>query len=370
MSDRSSQDDPLAWSFDELLQMGLSLIPAYAPDWTNHNPSDPGITLVELLAYISEILIYRALRVTPDAKLNLLRLLAGPAASGSDLFGQPSHVIDEAIRRCAQSMARAGCAVTPGDFERIARALIETHPGGVRRFRLQCLPQAALRRPGSMQETVAAEMPTDVSLVVTLEPDIPAHTRDAIMDAVQAELNAHCLLTSRAHVVAAVDLHVGIGCRISPIPGVTLADAADAVDAALRRRFDILEPTASDDSGPFGRTLHLAQVAAAIDRTPAVDYVEDVVVRRIALRAHADPAAERVGIPSHPRRHRRTLGEDTRLGGQASVALRRLRTDHTGEADAVLLQPWEVAHVQLAREAVEGDHGERLPASMTGAEHG
>ena len=36
--------------FDDLVREGLALLPAYAPEWTDHNPSDPGVTLVELLA--------------------------------------------------------------------------------------------------------------------------------------------------------------------------------------------------------------------------------------------------------------------------------------------------------------------------------
>ena len=72
-----ADDPPRAPAYDELVREGLALIPAWAPEWTDHNPSDPGVTLVELLAYFSEILAWRALRVTPDARLQLLRLLEG-----------------------------------------------------------------------------------------------------------------------------------------------------------------------------------------------------------------------------------------------------------------------------------------------------
>ena len=39
------------------------MIPAWAPAWTNHNASEPGITLIELFAYLSEMLLYRLNRV-------------------------------------------------------------------------------------------------------------------------------------------------------------------------------------------------------------------------------------------------------------------------------------------------------------------
>ena len=34
------------WSFDELVAEGMALVPVHAPGWTQHNASDPGVTLV------------------------------------------------------------------------------------------------------------------------------------------------------------------------------------------------------------------------------------------------------------------------------------------------------------------------------------
>ena len=40
-----------------------ALIPKYAPQWTDHNPSDFGFTLIELFAFLVEGLTYRLNRV-------------------------------------------------------------------------------------------------------------------------------------------------------------------------------------------------------------------------------------------------------------------------------------------------------------------
>ena len=45
--------------FDQLVLEGQALIPAYAPDWTDHNLHDPGITLIDLIAYLADQQIYR-----------------------------------------------------------------------------------------------------------------------------------------------------------------------------------------------------------------------------------------------------------------------------------------------------------------------
>ena len=353
MTDAPARDHARAWSFDELVREGGSLIPAYAPQWTNHNPSDPGITLLELLAYFSEILAYRALRITPDAKLHFLRLLEGRAVSPSDpLIGKPSSVIDEEIRKRVEALSRLECAVTPGDFERLAVGAAATYLDGRPGLRARCVPGLDLRRVVETQHPAAADATADVSIVLALEPELPSDVADGLCRHVHEALARACLLTTRAYVVRAPHLHVSVGCRISPKPGVPLSDATKAIDEALRRRFD---PMRSDeplpDTRPFGRRLHLATVAAVIDRTQEVDYVENVIVLHMSIDGAIDDDESLVGIRIGVVAR---LGEDTRLGGLASVGMRRLQTDHTGEAETVLVQPWELVHVQLAHNGVQG----------------
>lgn len=68
--------------WQEIVEQTRALIPKYAPQWTDHNPSDLGMTLIELFAWLVEGLIYRLNRV-PDknyiAFLNLLGITRDPA---------------------------------------------------------------------------------------------------------------------------------------------------------------------------------------------------------------------------------------------------------------------------------------------------
>ena len=73
--------------FQDIVDEALRLIPRYAPEWTNHNPSDPGITLLELAAWMTDQILFRLNRVPEKnyiAFLNLLgiRLKAPRAAWG------------------------------------------------------------------------------------------------------------------------------------------------------------------------------------------------------------------------------------------------------------------------------------------------
>jgi predicted phage baseplate assembly protein len=55
-------------TWPELVAEARSLLPRYARDWSDHNVHDAGITLVELFAWLSELLLFRADRV-PAAEL-------------------------------------------------------------------------------------------------------------------------------------------------------------------------------------------------------------------------------------------------------------------------------------------------------------
>lgn len=62
-------------TFDQLLDEGRSLLPRLAPAWTDHNAHDPGITLIELLAWLVETEMYRLDRISPAAYRAFLRLI-------------------------------------------------------------------------------------------------------------------------------------------------------------------------------------------------------------------------------------------------------------------------------------------------------
>lgn len=65
----------------ELLAEGRSLIASLDPDWTDHNASDPGIMLVELLAWLHEMLFYRLESVPEESIRAFLTLLTGNVQS-------------------------------------------------------------------------------------------------------------------------------------------------------------------------------------------------------------------------------------------------------------------------------------------------
>lgn len=62
-------------TFDELVTLGRSMIPTLAPSWTDHNIHDPGIMLMELMAWIAEAQMYSMDRLRRDERAAYANLL-------------------------------------------------------------------------------------------------------------------------------------------------------------------------------------------------------------------------------------------------------------------------------------------------------
>ncbi|MGD1852665.1 MAG: putative baseplate assembly protein [Leptolyngbyaceae cyanobacterium] len=61
--------------FKDLVEECLLRIPRYCPDWTNHNPSDPGITMVELFGWLTDQMMMRFNQVPRRNYVAFLELL-------------------------------------------------------------------------------------------------------------------------------------------------------------------------------------------------------------------------------------------------------------------------------------------------------
>ena len=76
-------------SFQDLVNEALARIPAHTPEWTNPVPGDPGYTMVELFAWLTDTLLYRVNLIPERQRLAFLRLLGvqmRPARSARTLL--------------------------------------------------------------------------------------------------------------------------------------------------------------------------------------------------------------------------------------------------------------------------------------------
>src|SRR5947208_16926376 len=65
-------------TYQQLLNEALARIPVHTPEWTNFNESDPGVTLLELFAFLTENLLYRSNQIPERNRRKFLSLLSIP----------------------------------------------------------------------------------------------------------------------------------------------------------------------------------------------------------------------------------------------------------------------------------------------------
>jgi predicted phage baseplate assembly protein len=76
-------------SFEDIVRDARARIPTYTPEWTDYNESDPGITLLELFAWLTEMILYRLNQVPEKNYRKFLDLigvtLKPPVAATAEL---------------------------------------------------------------------------------------------------------------------------------------------------------------------------------------------------------------------------------------------------------------------------------------------
>jgi len=159
--------------FPALLSEARQWIEQHAPGWTDLSPSDPGMVVVELFAYLTDLMIYRLNRLPEKAYMEFLRLtgltLRPPAAAAVTLRLQVDPASDQPIEvpqgtRVAANRPAAGGE--PPVFVTAKAATIPAGAGSVEVLAHHCdLIQGELAGVGTGQpgQTVTAQRPPVVA---------------------------------------------------------------------------------------------------------------------------------------------------------------------------------------------------------------
>src|SRR5205085_544754 len=69
-------------TFAALVAEATKLIPRHAPDWTDHNRHDPGITFVELFSWLAEMQQFYLNRVGDESYIKFQKTARTPPTRG------------------------------------------------------------------------------------------------------------------------------------------------------------------------------------------------------------------------------------------------------------------------------------------------
>ncbi|MRN57165.1 hypothetical protein [Paenibacillus monticola] len=257
-------------SFDELVADAKTLIPLYDPDWTNYNPSDPGITLVELFAWFSEMVLYRIDQVTDESKLQFLKLLGITLGEEEELTS--------GIQRGAKQFSESYRAVTVADFQLLSKQSLLEIPGILDTYpdlavRTLCLINTDMENGTGVSKEAFGHVSVIMVLQTENQKDLLREVTE-IKQSVKAYLDARKLLTTRVHVVEPDYRDVVIEMTVS----AKNQSIGSIVNDSIVR---FLDPVSGGEEGQGwlpGRKLYASDLYHLVEGITGIDHVTSVTL--------------------------------------------------------------------------------------------
>jgi hypothetical protein len=274
--------------YNDLVGEALTLIPTYSPQWTNYNPSDPGITLIELFAFLTDMLLYRLNRVTDDNTRKFLKLLNGP-----DWVETPGADLRAEVRAAVLGVRELYRAVTAEDYEVLSttkfnqwliaqsRSAQPPQPAIPPVARAHCVPRRNL--VATTEADRQKLKPEHVSLVIVPGPDgssaasSPQPSGDQIKR-LFSFLDERRMLTTKLHITGPFYVHVTVELVIARHTDALPADVIAAINASLTSLLNPL-PSGNGEGWPFGRDVFVSEVYDTLERISGIDFVTDVMLK-------------------------------------------------------------------------------------------
>jgi hypothetical protein len=258
-------------TYADLVQEGIELLPRAAPDWTNHNASDPGITLLELFAYLTEIYLYRVDRVSTANKAKFFKLLVGvdeTAKVGLDDEVGPESAphVDAQLRHAIVGLHGLSRAVSAEDFAQLAKEAVRETGYDAKVAGVYSYPRRNFAATSAAERQ--RDRPGHISVVfVPADPRLNGAEIAAIARVIKDRLEPCRLITCRVHVMP--PRYVDLGVRVR---AAVAASGAAAVEQKIQKAIE-------DEYRwwPLGRSLfnaHLYRRLSSINTMLRVSEIE------------------------------------------------------------------------------------------------
>ncbi len=295
--------------YKDLVEEARGLIPAFAPEWSNHNPSDPGITLIEMFAYLTEMMLYRANRVSGENKKKFLKLLNEP-----DWI--PGNDSDADTRRTVQGTRRIYRAVTRDDYEILVTEQFNVWLAGMQLSEAEGRPLDEWWGTTRLDSGAADALPSRTKPITRarcvvrrylgagtesgrLEPK-PGHVSVIIVpgkdnwatgalgpqptatqrQAVWGYLDERRMITTRHHVVGPLYAPVSVEGLVVQRPDIAAGTVSGEMTDRIQSLLDPL-PDNGKPGRPFGRDVYVSELCEALESIQGVDYIPDLMLASV-----------------------------------------------------------------------------------------
>jgi hypothetical protein len=238
-------------TFEELVEEARRLVPVYAPQWTDHNLHDPGITFIELFAWLTEMQLYTFNQVSDRHLVKYLELLGVDPTE--------HETLEDAFKAFRLDLRVPYRAVISSDYEflalqheRVARA------------------KAVVTGENSVRIVIVPEDPG----VVQPKP-LPDK---ALLHEVCKKLDAARLITTSIEIAPPDYVNVSVGVTITIKKGFEPSLLKTRVNQALNRFLSPLKREPQDNAWPFGRPVYRSEVYKLVEGIEGVDCVPSLAL--------------------------------------------------------------------------------------------
>ena len=262
-------------TYADLVEEAISQIPVEYPEWTDHNPTDTGIILIELLAWLTEMTLYRVNQIPDDNYASFVSLLKGEQWDLSNVTAaERQKRLQSEIQQTLLELRHRYRAVTSEDYEQL---VLEDwnqsrESNDLTIARVKCLAQRNLDELDA--DTIAKG---HISLVVVPENNNQVKDEKNKYENLLNFLDQRSLLTTRLHIVEPEYVSVAIETEL------VLEDGAQAEEVKKNAEAEVTMFFAPLQSGKywqgkgwlFGRSVYISELYKILDDLEGVDYVEE-----------------------------------------------------------------------------------------------
>lgn len=263
--------------FDDLVAEMETLIPQLAPHWTNRNASDPGVMLIELLAWMTEASLYRLNQIPDQTYWNLLALLNGIDLNNEDDKAEWAKLLklswEDAKARSIRWYNERYRAVTGEDFEELV--LVHEFPIDQGLMKIARARAISHFKHAIVTVIIVPEDPRffDESIDAALQAQLQ-NSFEKTKQAVKVFLDERRLVGTRVRVRGPVFTEVLISIEFTLVADAVQFEVEPLILESIREKINsYVDPLHGGPDGtgwPFGRPISVHDIK------PIVESVDDV----------------------------------------------------------------------------------------------
>ena len=263
-------------SYGDLVQEAIALIPLEYPEWTDHNPTDTGIILIELFAWLTEMMLYQVNQIPDQNYASFLSLLK------VEKWNLPNESAEEKqkqlqleIRKTLLQLRETYRAVTIEDYEKL---ILEEWQNSIEFTekesiaRVHCLP---------LRNQAQTNAKAHITLVVVNKNEQEANEATNSYPNLFKFLDQRRLLTTRIHLVDPKYIFLNLETTLVIEDGIKPEALKEKAEVELKNYFDPRQSGKywQGKGYPFGRNVYLSELYQLLDNLSGVDYVKQLILR-------------------------------------------------------------------------------------------